>query len=246
MSRHWLSNAITMKVYWKWLFYKLDRKKTEYSYFSQRRSLPIYFKMLRLLDIENAKAISRIQLNRFVEFSSEIPSHDTKCKLFRPERIQPDDIITIWSCPVWSSSVVGWTVFISASVRGNNRLSVYLIFRFSETVLSSFPLRRLRSFEMARKGKHCCPFKKVKISAEVSFFFVPRFESCYLITPFNGPGQIFERNRANSVIEYDTVCCSKSCTVLWLPCKLKDGSVRDPYKFLSVQKFVRTLVKGVL
>ena len=51
--------------------------------------------MLRLLDIENAKAISRIQLNRFVEYSSEIPSHDTKRKLFRAERFQPDDVITI-------------------------------------------------------------------------------------------------------------------------------------------------------
>lgn len=76
-------------------FYKLDQTKTEHSVFSQRRSLPIYFKMLRPLDIENAKAISRIQLNRFVEYSSEIPSHDTKRKLFRAERIQPDDVITI-------------------------------------------------------------------------------------------------------------------------------------------------------
>lgn len=155
-----------MKVSWKWLFYKLDRKKPEYSFFSQRKSLPIYFKMLRLLDIENAKVISRIQLNRFVEYSSEIPSHDTKCKLFRAERIQPDDVITIWSCPVWSSGLIGWTDIISASVRGNNRLSAYLIFRFSVIVLSSFPLRRLRSFEMARKGKHCCPLR----SPEVSFF----------------------------------------------------------------------------
>ena len=76
-------------------FYKLDRKKTEHSVFSQRRSLPIYFKMLRLSDVENAKAISRIELNGFVEYSSEIPSHDTECKLFRAERIQPDDVITI-------------------------------------------------------------------------------------------------------------------------------------------------------
>ena len=159
-SRHRLSNATDKDSFLKlWLFCKLDRKETEYSFFGQRRSLPIYFKMLRLLDIENAKAISRIQLNRFVEYSSEIPSHDTKCKLFRAERIQPDDIITIWSCPVWSSGVVGWTDITSASVGGNNRLSVYLI----------LSLRRLRSFEMARKVKHCCPLKKLR-SAEVNFF----------------------------------------------------------------------------
>lgn len=130
-SRHRLSNATDKESFLKlWLFCKFDRKETEYSFFSQRRSLPIYFKMLRLLDIENAKAISRIQLNRFVEYSSEIPSHDTKCKLFRAERIQPDDIITIWSCPVWSSGVVGWTDITSASVGGNNRLLIYLILSF--------------------------------------------------------------------------------------------------------------------
>ena len=43
-----------------------------------------------------------------------------------------------------------------------------LFFRFSEIVLSSFPLRRLRSFEMARKGINT-PLKKLR-SAEVSFF----------------------------------------------------------------------------
>ena len=46
----------------------------------------------------------------------------------------------------------------------------YILFcRFSEIVLSSLPLRRLRSFEMARKVKHCCPLKKLR-SAEVNFY----------------------------------------------------------------------------
>lgn len=189
--------------------------------------------MLRLLDIENAKAISRIQLNRSVEYSSEIPSHDTKCKLFRAERIQPDDVITIWSCPVWSSGLIGWTDIISASVRGNNKLSVYLIFSFFRDSFIFFPTPAATVFEMARKGKHCCPVKKVKICGS-QFLFVPWFEGWYLMTPFHGSGQIFERNRANSVTEYGTVCCSKTCTVLRVPCKLKDGSVRDPCKFLSV------------
>ena len=148
--------------------------------------------MLRLLDIENAKAISKIQLNRFVEYSSEIPSHDTKCKLFRAERIQPDDIITIWSCPVWSCGVTGRTDIISASVRGNNRPSVFLIFRFSEIVLCSLSLRRLRSFEMAGKGKLCCPFNKVNICGS-QFLFVPRFEGWYLRLPLHRSGQILEQ-----------------------------------------------------
>ena len=47
---------------------------------------------------------------------------------------------------------------------------VPLFFRFSEIVLSSFPLRRLRSFEMARKGINtAAPLKKLR-SAEVRFF----------------------------------------------------------------------------
>ena len=120
-----------------------------------------------------------------------------------------------------------------------------LCFRLLEIVLSSFPLRRMRSFEMARKGKHCCPFKKVKIRGS-QFLFVPRFEGWYLIAHLHGPGQIFEGSRANSFTAYGTVCCSKTCTVLRVPCKLKDGSVRDPCKFLFVQKFIRTRVKGVL
>ena len=120
----------------------------------------------------------------------------------------------------------------------------YILFcRFSEIVLSSFPLWRLRSFEMARKGKHCCPFKKVKICGS-PFLFVPRFEGWYLIAHLHGSGQIFERTRANSVTEYGTVCCSKTCTVLRVPCKLKDGSVSDPCKFLFVQKFIGPVLRG--
>lgn len=170
-SRHRLSNATDKESFLKlWLFCKLDRKETEYSFFSQRRSLPIYFKMLRLLDIENAKAISRIQLNRFVEYSSEIPSHDTKCKLFRAERIQPDDIITIWSCPVWSSGVVGWTDITSASVRGNNRLSAYLILSFFRDSFIFFPAPAVTVFQKwPEKLNTAAPLKKLR-SAEVNFF----------------------------------------------------------------------------
>ena len=52
----------------------------------------------------------------------------------------------------------------------------------------------------------------------------------------------FIRNPANFVTDYSTVCCSKTCTVPRVPCKRKV----DPCKFLSVQKFVRTRVNGVL
>lgn len=120
-----------------------------------------------------------------------------------------------------------------------------LCFRLLEIVLSSFPLRRLRSFEMARKGKHHCPFEKVKIPWK-SVSFCPAIRGLISYNPLHGPGQIFEGSRANSFTAYGTTCCSKTCTVLRVPCKLKDGSVRDPCKFLFVQKFIRTRVKGVL
>lgn len=64
-------------------------------------------------------------------------------------------------------------------------------FRLSEIVLFSFPLRRLRSFEMARKGKHYCPFEKVKIRGS-QFLFVPRFEGWYLITLYTAPGRFLK------------------------------------------------------
>ena len=49
----------------------------------------------------------------------------------------------------------------------------------------------------------------------------------------------FIRNSANSVTDYSTVCCSKTCRVPLVPSKRKV----DPCKFLSVQKFVRPLCK---
>ena len=45
----------------------------------------------------------------------------------------------------------------------------------------------------------------------------------------------FTRDRTNSVTDYSTLCISKTCTVLRVPCKRK----ADPCKFLSVQKFKR-------
>ena len=94
-----------------------------------------------------------------------------------------------------------------------------LCFRLLEIVLSSFPLRRLRSFEMARKGKHCCPFKKVKIRGS-QFLFVPRFEGWYLITLYTAPGrflkeavQILSQRTVLLAVQKLARCCG--CHVNW-------------------------------
>ena len=56
----------------------------------------------------------------------------------------------------------------------------------------------------------------------------------YLCKPFT------RTDRTNFVTDCSTVCGSKTCTVPRVPCKRKANLC----KFLSVQKFVRTLVNG--
>ena len=101
---------------------------------------------------------------------------------------------------------------------------------FGDIISSEFRSRDHSRFRKRRNSKG--PVSYTPFTAVRTNFWSDKIYNC---------GTRFSRNRANSVTDCSTVCCS-TCTISRAPCKLK----KDPCKFLSPQKFVRIRVSGVL